>query len=129
MKKIIGLVLMVVLGLASASMCSAYTCDSGSLRVRSGGSAEVSSPVECAQPLEERSLESSSIKLINIVLGVLGIVAVLVIVVGGLMYTTSGGDMAKVNKAKEVIKYAIIGLVVALLAWAIVNFVLGSIFK
>ena len=45
------------------------------------------------------------------------------------MYTTSAGDQAKVKKAKDTIMNGVIGLVVAFLAFAIVNFVLSAIFK
>ena len=64
-------------------------------------------------------------KLINAMLYVLGIIAVFMIVFGGIRYTTSGGNAASVKGAKETIMYAIIGLAVALLAWTIVNFVVG----
>ena len=67
--------------------------------------------------------------IINVVIGVIGFVAVVVIILGGVQYTTSAGDPGKVKKAKDTILYGIIGLVVALLAFAIVNFVLSSILK
>jgi len=54
---------------------------------------------------------------------VLGAIAVLVIIVAGIMYVVSGGEAAAVKKAKDMILYAVVGLVVALLAFAIVNFV------
>ena len=65
--------------------------------------------------------------IINVIIGVIGFVAVVVIILGGVQYTTSAGDPGKVKKAKDTILYGIIGLVVALLAYAIVNFVLTSI--
>ncbi len=65
--------------------------------------------------------------IINVIIGVVGFVAVIVIILGGVQYTTSAGDPGKVKKAKDTIMYGIIGLVVALLAFAIVNFVLSSI--
>lgn len=61
---------------------------------------------------------------LNILFSIIGAAAVIMIVVGGLMYTTSGGNPDKAKKAKNIILYAIIGLVVALFATAIVNFVL-----
>jgi hypothetical protein len=67
--------------------------------------------------------------IINVIIGVIGFVAVVVIILGGVQYTTSAGDPGKVKKAKDTILYGIIGLVVALLAFAIVNFVLSSILK
>ena len=66
--------------------------------------------------------------ILNVALGLIGFVAVVMIVVGGLQYTTSSGDAGKVTKAKNTIMYGVIGLVVALLAFAIVNFVLTNIF-
>jgi len=63
------------------------------------------------------------------VIFVMGIVAVVMIILGGIQYTTSQGDSGKVKKAKDTIMYGIIGLVVAILAFAIVNFVLGSVFR
>ncbi len=62
----------------------------------------------------------------NIVL-VLGLVAVVVIIIGGLLYMTSAGDSNKVKKAKDTILYGIIGLVICALAYAIVNFVIGNL--
>ncbi len=66
--------------------------------------------------------------IITVVLGVLGIVAVVIIILGGVQYVTSSGDPGKVKKAKDTIMYGIIGLLIALLAYAIVNFVLSSVF-
>lgn len=67
--------------------------------------------------------------IINVIIGIIGFVAVIVIILGGFQYTTSAGDAGKVKKAKDTILYGIIGLVVAILAFAIVNFVLGSFFS
>ncbi len=62
---------------------------------------------------------------VNLLLYAVGIIAVIMIVVGGIRYTTSGGDSGGIASAKNTIMYAIIGLIVALLSFAIVNFVLG----
>ncbi|MDX2776379.1 pilin [Streptomyces caniscabiei] len=62
---------------------------------------------------------------INTALYVLGMVAVLMIVIGGIRYTTSAGNSAQTKSAKDTILYAVIGLVVAILAYTIVNFVLN----
>ena len=67
--------------------------------------------------------------IINVIIGVIGFVAVVVIILGGVQYTTSAGDPGKVKKAKDTILYGIIGLVVAILAYAIVNFVLSRFFQ
>lgn len=74
------------------------------------------------------TLMSSLQVIINVVIGVLGFVSVAMIVLGGVQYVTSAGDSSKTKKAKDTIMYAVIGLVVAILAFAIVNFVLKNVF-
>ena len=64
---------------------------------------------------------------INTILIILGSVAVLMIVIGGIRYVTSNGEAAHVKSAKDTILYAVIGLVVAILAYAIVNFVITKL--
>lgn len=63
----------------------------------------------------------------NAALFIIGAVSVLMLIYGGIRYTISAGDSAAVTAAKNTILYAIIGIVVALLAYAIVNFVLTSL--
>lgn len=63
---------------------------------------------------------------VNILLFLLGAIAVIMIVVGGIRYTTSNGDSSSLKSARDTILYSVVGLVVALLAYAIVNFVLNS---
>ena len=75
-----------------------------------------------------KSLTEMLQTVVNIVLSVLGIIAVIVIIIGGFTYMTSAGDAAKLTKAKNTILYGIVGLVIALLAYAIVNFVLSTVF-
>ena len=77
--------------------------------------------------LRENSLEDIVKSVVNVAMGVLGVVCVIMLIVGGYNYTMSGGDASKVTKAKNTILYAIIGLVIALLALAIVNFVLTNV--
>ena len=62
--------------------------------------------------------------LVNTLLFILGAIAVIMIIVGGIRYTTSNGDASGIKSAKDTILYSVIGIVVALLAYAIVNFVL-----
>lgn len=67
--------------------------------------------------------------ILNAIIGVLGVAAVIFIIVGGVSYMTSSGDSAKTKKAKDTILYAVIGLIICVLAFAIVNFVVGTILK
>lgn len=73
------------------------------------------------------SLVTNVTAIINAVIGVLGLVCVVVMIIGGVNYMTSSGDAGKVKKAKDTILYGLIGLVVCVLAFALVNFVIVNI--
>jgi hypothetical protein len=62
----------------------------------------------------------------NVLLFIVGAIAVIMIVIGGLRYVLSGGDSNQITAAKNTILYAIIGIIVAILAYAIVRFIVGS---
>lgn len=79
----------------------------------------------CASGEEE--VESTVTSIINILLFVVGVAAVIMIIVSGIRYVVSAGDQQAVASAKNAIIYSIIGLVIALMAFAIVNFVLERI--
>ncbi len=65
-------------------------------------------------------------KIINVFSIVVGVIAVIMIIVGGFRYITSGGKQESVSGAKTTIMYAIIGLVIVALAQLIVRFVLDK---
>ena len=66
-------------------------------------------------------------RITNTMLFFIALTSVIMLVYGGLRYIISGGDSKKVTDAKNTILYAIIGLIIAILAYAIVNFVLTTI--
>ena len=65
--------------------------------------------------------------IINGVLAVLGLLAVIFIIVGGINYMTSAGATQKIEKGKRTILYACIGLIICVLSYAVVNFVIKNI--
>jgi hypothetical protein len=65
--------------------------------------------------------------IVNFLSAIVGIVAVIMIIVGGLRYVTSGGNDTSVTAAKNTILYAIIGLVIVALAQIIVRFTLSKL--
>jgi hypothetical protein len=73
-----------------------------------------------------KTLEGTVGSIINIITIVVGIIALIMILIGGFRYVTSGGDASKVSSAKNTIIYAIIGLVVVALAQFIVKYVLRT---
>ena len=73
------------------------------------------------------SLEVSVRNILSVVFTLVGVIAVVMIVVGGIYYIISQGNADKIQKAKGTILYGIVGLIVTLLAFAIVNFVLEGL--
>lgn len=65
-------------------------------------------------------------KISSVLLFIVGAIAVIMIVIGGLRYVISGGDASQVQSAKNTILYALVGIIVAILAYAAVNFVITS---
>lgn len=74
-------------------------------------------------------LRDTAVSIINIALSLLGIIAVVVILIGGFQWMTAGGEDAKVEKARKWIFSGIIGLAIILSAWAIARFALTSLSK
>ncbi|MNR35559.1 hypothetical protein D3C85_1534130 [compost metagenome] len=72
------------------------------------------------------SVNSIVTPLVNTLLFILGAISVVMIIVSGIRYTTSNGDASAVTSAKNTLMYSIIGLIVAILAFAIVNFVVTA---
>lgn len=61
----------------------------------------------------------------NFLIFIVGAISVIMIIIGALRYVLSGGDSAGVKSAKDTIMYALIGVVVALVAYALVAFVIS----
>lgn len=87
---------------------------------------EIQNGANSAGASGEKSLGERIQTIVNIMLFILGAIAVIMIVIGGIKYTTSNGDSSAITSAKNTILYSVVGLVVAILAYAIVNFVLGA---
>lgn len=95
-------------------------CDPYNLSITSGA--------DCArgnqQPSELFGGDNSIFRRVtNVLLFLVGAISVIMLIIGGIRYVISGGDQAQVTAAKNTILYAIVGIVVAFLAYAAVNFV------
>lgn len=75
----------------------------------------------------DASLEETIGNIINIVLGFLGIVAIVIVLFGGFKWMTAGGNDEKVADAKKLLIAGVIGLAIILSAYAITSFVIGSL--
>ena len=71
-------------------------------------------------------LEDGISKIINGIFLAVGVVAVIIIILGGVHYATSQGDPSKVKKGKDTMITGLVGLIIVFLAFAIVNFVLNA---
>lgn len=125
-KLIISVALVLGTGLVFASSAGAVnvyeSCD-GPDGV-SGTADDVDSAV-CKSTADDANSLINTI--VNLMIFFIGVVAVIVIIVSGFTYVTSNGNKEQVTKAKNTLTYAIVGLVVAILAYAIVNWVLDWI--
>lgn len=76
----------------------------------------------------ETELTTASLDgVLSTVYAIAGIMAVIAIIFAGYIYTASNGEVDKIRKAKNIILYAVIGLVVVMLAFVITQFVLGKV--
>ena len=66
-------------------------------------------------------------KVLQLVFGIAGAAALIIIMIGALKYVTSQGNPQETNKAKDTILYAVIGLVICIMAFAIVTFVVSNL--
>lgn len=72
-------------------------------------------------------VRTTAARIINVALGFLGIIAVVIVLIGGFKYMVSGGNEEKTSEAKNMIVAGIIGLAIILSAWAITTFVISSL--
>ncbi len=98
-------------------------CTTGGIGIKSGK--------DCAQGTGTRTnlfggTNSLFQVVTNVLLFLIGAISVIMLIIGGFRYVLSGGDSTQVTNAKNTILYAVIGIIVALLAYAIVNFVVSS---
>ncbi len=77
----------------------------------------------------EKNAMNTVKNLIDTAIGVVGVAAVIVMIIGGVYFVISQGDAAKITRACNTIIYGLVGLIIAVLAFAIVNFVLQGMFN
>ena len=121
MRKILKIVLPMILmigliGLAVVPEVSALTLQQGAEAAKCDG---------C--PSDLFGEKGAFRQITNTILYIVGVIAVIMLIIGGIRYVVSGGDSKKVTDAKNTVLYAIIGLVIAVFAYAIVNFVITSL--
>ena len=114
------------LGIVSAALLPAFAPMTAQAIDPFGGCTGNTTSKVCAAKNNDKVLTILR-NVINILLTVVGIIAVIMIIVGGIKYITSAGDSSGINSARDTILYAIVGLVVAVMSFAIVNYVILKI--
>jgi FtsH-binding integral membrane protein len=74
----------------------------------------------------QTGLRGLILTIVNYILGFLGVVAVIMIIYGGMLYVTAAGAQEKIDKGKKILMYTVVGIVIIMLSFVIVNAVLGS---
>ena len=124
--KLIIVALAVSLGISGAILAPTATyaaCTSAAVCVQDGADKAGGKSSNTADPKEIIQT------IVRILLFLIGAVSVIMIIIGGFRYVISQGDSGAVTSAKNTILYAVIGLIVAIFAWAIVDFVVDNLAK
>lgn len=121
MSMLIGMVLMTVMVASTPSYAAINPLDTA-----------CSGDISGSQVCKDRASKlfgpgSAWTNIVNTMIFVVGAAATIMIVVGGLRYTLSNGEQGSIKSAKDTILYAVIGIIIAVSAYAIVNFVLSRI--
>lgn len=99
----------------------------GASAFAAGFNQDMSDGAAAARGLQQVADLSATFQTISsVLLFIVGAISVIMLIIGGLRYVVSGGDSAAVQGAKNTILYAIVGIIVALLAYAAVSFVINS---
>lgn len=83
--------------------------------------------VTLENPLGTQTLQSLITNVLNAILGLVGLLALAMLIYGGVLLMISGGNQETVDKAKKTITFAVVGLIVAILSTAILNFIMSAV--
>ncbi|HBW74257.1 MAG TPA: hypothetical protein DEF59_03270 [Candidatus Magasanikbacteria bacterium] len=109
------------------SLASAYTVNS--IDATNGAKSLGADQIGTYTGLGQKDIRETVGNIINVALGLLGIVAVVIILIGGFEWMTAGGNEEKTGEAKKRIMAGVIGLAIILSAYAIAKFVIDSLVK
>ena len=95
-------------------------------------SAQVSKGIDTATTSEMKGKSIDGDKgliktVVNVLLWAVGVLSVIMIIFSGFRYITSAGDTSKTKSAQSTLIYSVVGLIVAIMAWAIVNMVINRL--
>ncbi len=113
-----------IFGLAPPAAMAGIDCSSSPAAAIQCGADNSAGVPASANPTT--TIDNTIHRVVNLISLAVGIAAVIMIIVGGFRFITSGGNQDKVKGAKNTLTYAIIGLVVVALAQAAAKFILGN---
>lgn len=117
-----ALLLLPVMALAVSAVSPVLTTSVGAVGITDGANS-----ARGDEQTEELTGEGGAFTTVtNVLLFIVGAISVIMLIVGGIRYTVSGGDSGQITAAKNTILYAIVGIVISILAYAIVNFFIGQ---
>lgn len=73
------------------------------------------------------SLPTTIGNIIKVIIGLIGLIALIIFIVGGFLWMTAGGDEEQVKKAKDLMKNAVIGIAIVVLAYVATDFIIGKL--
>jgi Zn-dependent protease with chaperone function len=111
------------LGLAAGLAAPAVVFAADELNQNDLGVGAIQSTIK----LGSGDVRQTAARIINVALGFLGIIAVVIVLLGGFKWMIAGGNDEKTNEAKKLIVSGIIGLAIILSAWAITSFVISRL--
>jgi len=118
------LVPILVLGFSAVTPVASAACNPRDLSINGGANCAQGN----SQPADLFGGDNSIFRRItNILLFLVGAISVIMLIIGGIRYVISGGDQNQVTSAKNTILYAIVGIVIAFLAYAAVSFVVTQL--
>lgn len=115
--------IMLSTGIAATLMLPMAALAAGNLTVDDLGVGAVGNTIK----LGEGDVRETAGNIINVALGFLGIIAVIVVLIGGFKWMIAGGDEGKTKEARGWIISGIIGLAIILSGWAVTSFVIGQL--
>lgn len=130
MKKILSLIITASLTLLTivAPLAVQAQSNSQALCEGSGGTWTASNAPSggTCSSTDGRTVPGTIQQVTDVLIFIVGSISVLMIIIGGVRYTTSAGDQTALTSAKNTVLYAIIGIIVSIMAYAIVHFIFGA---
>ncbi len=126
-KTVLSIALMICMAFGASALLT--TSLSGNVSAKSSDSIADGIEIATTPEMKGKQIEGKGgliQTIVNVLLWVVGALSVIMIIFSGIRYVTSAGDAAKTKAAQNSLIYAVVGLIVAIFAWAIVNMVIDK---